>query len=179
MILQILDSEDRIAYQSGLHPSDTEQGLTIADLIGQPISGWVANQPERYRDALTLCRNTSKRQHCDLSINVNGKIHRWLVQLDRFKNYLIVAATSIPVNMEDLSEREQEVLQLLAKHLSSSQIAAQLGISVSTVEKHRSKIRHKLGLKDELSLLRLGDALNENSAFYFDSRTQQLGEIFP
>ena len=81
--------------------------------------------------------------------------------------------------MEDLSEREQEVLQLLAKHLSSSQIAAQLGISVSTVEKHRSKIRHTLGLKDELSLLRLGDALNENSAFYFDSRTQQLGEIFP
>ena len=179
MILQILDSEDRIAYQSGLHPSDTEQGLTIADLIGQPISGWVANQPERYRDALTLCRNTSKRQHCDLSINVNGKIHRWLVQLDRFKNYLIVAATSIPVNMEDLSEREQEVLQLLAKHLSSSQIAAQLGISVSTVEKHRSKIRHTLGLKDEQSLMRLGDALSESPQFYFDSRTKMLDELLP
>jgi len=81
--------------------------------------------------------------------------------------------------MEDLSEREQEVLQLLAKHLSSSQIAAQLGISVSTVEKHRSKIRHTLGLKDEQSLMRLGDALSESPKFYFDSRTKMLDELLP
>ena len=179
MIIQILDSEDRIAYQSGLHPSDTAQGLKIDDIIGQPIWDWVADKPERYRDAITQCRNTGDQQHCDLSINVNGKIHRWLVVLDRFNNYLIVKATSIPVNMEDLSEREKEVLQLLSEHLLSSQIARRLGITVSTVEKHRSKIRHTLGLKDELSLLRLGDALNENSSFYFDSRTQQLGEILP
>ena len=146
MILQILDSEDRIAYQSGLHPSDTEQGLTIDDLIGQPIWDWVPF-PEEYRNAIAQCRNTGKRQHCDLSIKVGGQVHRWLVQLDRFDNYLIVTATSIPVNMEDLSEREEEVLQLLSDHLSSTQIATRLGITVSTVEKHRSKIRQTLGLE--------------------------------
>jgi len=178
MILQILDSEDRIAYPSGLHPSDTEQGLTIDDIIGQPIWDWVPF-PEEYRDAITRCRNTGKRQHCDLLIKVGGQIHRWLVQLDRFDNYLIVTATSIPVNMEDRSEREREVLQLLAEHLSSSQIAMQLGITVSTVEKHRCKIRHTLGLKDDQSLLRLGDALSESSTFYFDSRTLQIDELSP
>ena len=101
------------------------------------------------------------------------------MQLDRFDNYLIVTATSIPVNMEDRSEREREVLQLLAEHLSSSQIAMQLGITVSTVEKHRSKIRQTLGLKDEQSLMRLGDALSESSTFYFDSRTLQIDELSP
>jgi len=53
-----------------------------------------------------------------------------------------------------LSAREREVLQLLVEGLSNKEIAAQLIISVKTVETHRSNIMHKLNLKDKTDLVR-------------------------
>jgi two-component system response regulator NreC len=46
----------------------------------------------------------------------------------------------------DLTEREVEVLRLIALGHSNHEIADQLGISVRTVETHRSHIRRKLDL---------------------------------
>lgn len=45
-----------------------------------------------------------------------------------------------------LGKREREVLQLVAEGKSSLEIAASLNISVRTVETHRHRIMHKLGL---------------------------------
>jgi DNA-binding NarL/FixJ family response regulator len=49
---------------------------------------------------------------------------------------------------ERLSEREQEVLQLLAEGLPSRQLAARLGISAVTVRRHVSAVVGKLGVPD-------------------------------
>jgi len=46
-----------------------------------------------------------------------------------------------------LSTREREVLQLLAEGKTSKQIAAALGVAVSTVETHRRQIMDKLELR--------------------------------
>jgi DNA-binding NarL/FixJ family response regulator len=46
----------------------------------------------------------------------------------------------------DLSSREREVLQLLAEGLSAKQIAATLTLSTKTVEFHKYRIMHKLGI---------------------------------
>lgn len=46
-----------------------------------------------------------------------------------------------------LSTREREVLQLLAEGLTSKDIAARLGVAVSTVETHRKQIMSKLELR--------------------------------
>ena len=176
MIVQILDQQDRIAYMSGLHPWDVENGLTGEDVIGQDVWEWIAAGADKYRQAFAECRATGQRQMCDISVAVAGQIHRWVVQIDRFKqDHLIISATSIPVNIEELSDREREVIKLLAQHLSSSQIATQLGITVSTVEKHRSKIRSTLGLENEQSLLRLADALAGSDGFYFQSMSRKAG----
>jgi len=43
-----------------------------------------------------------------------------------------------------LSQREREIVQLLAEGKSNKQVAAILGISVKTVETHRATIMHKL-----------------------------------
>lgn len=54
-----------------------------------------------------------------------------------------------PASGEDfktLSVREREVLQLLAEGRTSKQIAAKLGVAVSTIETHRRQIMDKLGL---------------------------------
>jgi LuxR family transcriptional regulator, maltose regulon positive regulatory protein len=48
---------------------------------------------------------------------------------------------------EQLSRREQEVLQLVAKGLTNQQIAERLVISIRTVKKHIENIHGKLGVQ--------------------------------
>jgi DNA-binding NarL/FixJ family response regulator len=52
-----------------------------------------------------------------------------------------------------LTPREREVLQLLAEGKSNKETAAALGISVMTVETHRSNIMHKLGVHSVAELV--------------------------
>ncbi|CAN7258664.1 response regulator transcription factor [Paenibacillus sp. LjRoot153] len=55
---------------------------------------------------------------------------------------------------ESLSEREREVLALIAKGFSNKEIAEQLIISVKTVESHKSNVMEKLGLKTRPELVK-------------------------
>lgn len=58
-------------------------------------------------------------------------------------------STEMPVNhqLNELSEREKIVLQLIAKGFSSKVIAIKLGISIQTVSTHRKNISGKLNIK--------------------------------
>ncbi len=53
-----------------------------------------------------------------------------------------------------LSEREQEVVRLVARGLASKEIGDRLGLSTRTVEKHRARILARLGLHDIPTLVR-------------------------
>ena len=53
-----------------------------------------------------------------------------------------------------LTEREDEVLKLIAEGSSSKEIARALTISVKTVERHRANILAKLGMRDRTQLTR-------------------------
>ena len=53
-----------------------------------------------------------------------------------------------------LSSREAEVLQLIAEGQANKQVAAELGISVKTVEKHRQRLMEKLNIHDTAGLTR-------------------------
>lgn len=55
---------------------------------------------------------------------------------------------------ESLSDREKEVLALIAKGFSNKEIAEQLIISVKTVESHKSNVMEKLGLKTRPELVK-------------------------
>lgn len=55
---------------------------------------------------------------------------------------------------ETLSEREQEVLKLVALGHTSAEIAAQLKLSDKTVETYRARGMEKLGLKSRAALVR-------------------------
>jgi DNA-binding NarL/FixJ family response regulator len=54
---------------------------------------------------------------------------------------------------EDLSDRELEVLKLLAEGYSNKQIAAELSISIKTVETHRANIMRKHDFKNVTELV--------------------------
>lgn len=53
-----------------------------------------------------------------------------------------------------LTDREREILQLVAESHSTKEIAAKLGISVKTVDNHRTNLMRKLNLHDVASLTR-------------------------
>jgi DNA-binding NarL/FixJ family response regulator len=53
-----------------------------------------------------------------------------------------------------LTSREMEVWQLISEGMANKEIAAELGISIKTVEKHRSTLMGKLAIHDTASLTR-------------------------
>jgi len=57
-------------------------------------------------------------------------------------------------SFEILTPRELQVLKLIAEAYTSKEIAAELVISVKTVERHRQNILEKLGMSDRVELTR-------------------------
>lgn len=74
------------------------------------------------------------------NIIVNQLLHRQATAKSKVHNFL--------------SEREIEVLSLIAKQYSSSQIGEKLFISPRTVDSHRRNMLEKLGLKNTAGLVR-------------------------
>ncbi len=60
----------------------------------------------------------------------------------------------IKANAARLTSRECEVLQLVAEGSANKQVAAELGISIKTVEKHRQQLMDKLNIHDTAGLTR-------------------------
>ena len=60
----------------------------------------------------------------------------------------------LKANAARLTSRECEVLQRVAEGSANKQVAAELGISIKTVEKHRQHLMDKLGIHETAGLTR-------------------------
>jgi DNA-binding NarL/FixJ family response regulator len=63
-------------------------------------------------------------------------------------------ADSDPVSPESLTPREREVLRLIATGFSTKEISHQIGVSVKTVDHHRTHLMNKLNIHDVVKLTR-------------------------
>ncbi len=63
-------------------------------------------------------------------------------------------ARASPSGLGVLTDREREVLQLIAEGLSSKEIAAMLGVSLKTIDSHRSNLMEKLDIHKVSGLVR-------------------------
>lgn len=66
----------------------------------------------------------------------------------------VVAGSDSKSGLETLTGREREILKLVAESNSTKKIAQRLGISVKTVDNHRTNLMRKADLHDVASLTR-------------------------
>ncbi|MFH8572441.1 response regulator [Streptomyces sp. NPDC017993] len=76
------------------------------------------------------------------------------VETTLIRNYLDHARSGDPLPARPITEREEEILKLVAEGHTSKEIGDLLVISVKTVERHRANLLQKLGLRDRLELTR-------------------------
>ncbi|AZS83179.1 response regulator transcription factor [Streptomyces griseoviridis] len=96
------------------------------------------------RDLIAACRATLRGEPFLYPGAVDALIRDYL---SRVRGGDSLAARTI-------TDREEEILKLVAEGHSSVQIAELLVISHRTVERHRANLLQKLGLKDRLELTR-------------------------
>jgi len=58
-----------------------------------------------------------------------------------------------------LTQREREIIKLIAEGLTSQQMADQLFISPRTVETHRANVMKKIGVKNAVELVKKAQQL--------------------
>jgi DNA-binding NarL/FixJ family response regulator len=96
------------------------------------------------RDLVEACRATMRDEPFLYPGAINALIRN---HLDRAREGGTIPAKAI-------TDREEEILKLVAEGHTSQEIADILVISVKTVERHRANLLQKLDLKDRLELTR-------------------------
>jgi DNA-binding NarL/FixJ family response regulator len=86
-------------------------------------------------------------------------------RIDRLQAHGSDRAGSLKEKMAQLTSREMEVLQLIAEGKANKETAAELGIGIKTVEKHREHLMEKLDIHDTAGLTRyaIGAGIIESS----------------
>jgi RNA polymerase sigma factor (sigma-70 family) len=78
-----------------------------------------------------------------------------LLRLGEARERALEAQLGSEAELAALTPRQKEILQLLAEGLSTREIAERLGVSVKTIEAHRSNLMERLEIYDVPGLVRL------------------------
>ena len=74
--------------------------------------------------------------------------------LNRDKKMSDLVVDEAKIDLSNLSDREIEIIKLIAQEFSTNEIAEKLFLSPATVETHRHNILKKLNLKNSIGLVK-------------------------
>ena len=120
---------------------DNEQYLFEALKAG--ASGYVLKTAAD-RDLVQACRATMRGEPFLYPAAVSALVADYLARIRAGADY----------SPDPLTPRELQVVKLIAEAWTSDGIAAELGISRRTVDRHRENILSKLGMRDRVELTR-------------------------
>ncbi|GAB3998684.1 response regulator transcription factor [Spirosoma daeguense] len=123
----------------------------------------VADQPEAIKEALRAGADgyvlkSAERSELETALFMIAKGHKFyseqvLMQLAKDKNVELLPTTDQPQKIS-ITQRELDVLKLIAQEYSGTQIAEKLFISPTTVETHRKHLMQKLGVQSTIGLVK-------------------------
>ena len=79
--------------------------------------------------------------------------------------------------VEDLSDRETEVVRFIGQGLSTREIAHELSLSVKTIESYRANVKRKLGLQSGAELARFAYDWTTNALGLTDDAGEPTGRV--
>lgn len=85
---------------------------------------------------------------------LDGKVHLSSAMTQQVICKTFNVASSDEMSLDQLTNRELEILELLGQGLSTRIIADRLFLSVNTVDSYRERIKRKLGLRNSAELCR-------------------------
>jgi DNA-binding NarL/FixJ family response regulator len=92
---------------------------------------------------------------------LDGKRYLSASLATQFVDSFVAQKRSSVAPTKTLSDRELEIIRLLGKGFTTTEVAQELGISGKTVESHRGNLRRKLNLRSGSELLRYAMANSE------------------
>lgn len=112
------------------------EGQYVVEAIRNGAFGYLLKDcdPQELREAITQVYNGHKYFNKDVS-------------------HLMIEGVSTEQNLQAISKREKEVLQLVAQGLTTKEIADKLIVSKRTIETHRSNILKKLNVQNTAELI--------------------------
>ncbi len=112
------------------------EGQYVVEAIRNGAWGYLLKDcdPQELREAITQVYNGQKYFNKDVS-------------------QLMIEGVTTEQNLQAISKREKEVLQLVAQGLTTKEIADKLIVSKRTIETHRSNILKKLNVQNTAELI--------------------------
>jgi two-component system response regulator DctR len=102
---------------------------------------------------------------CEKPFSDNALVDRIELALQRSAEVLeqVRARKTVQARLDDLTERERDVMRLVVEGLPNKLIADQLDISVRTVEVHRARVFDKMAVKSAVELANLLRGANKEN----------------
>jgi FixJ family two-component response regulator len=86
------------------------------------------------------------------------------IQRDRVRRHDAASLEILKSRYDELTEREKQVMKLVAAGWANKQIAAKLGLSLVTVKVHRGQVMRKMQAKSIADVVRMADRLGAADA---------------
>ena len=121
-------------------------------IVRSGATGGDGMRQARARGASGFLSSTADRAELEHAVREVASGKTWL-DPERSRRHT-AAPRLVAAAPQGLTPRLREILQLLAEGLSSKEIADRLHISTRTVEKHRSALTERLGIRSVAGLVR-------------------------